>query len=282
AEIARADEALDPEALTIGFARRFATYKRGNLIFRTLDRLAAILNNKDRPVQLLFAGKAHPKDHGGKELIAEIQHIARRAEFRRRIVFIEDYDINVARYLVQGVDVWLNNPRRPLEASGTSGMKVSCNGGLNLSVLDGWWVEGHKLDNGWAIGAGEEYQDLHYQDEVESRAIYDLLEQEITPLFYQRGTDGLPGGRIRPTKRSMSSLSAYFNTNRMVQEYLEKCYIPSSERHGALAADDMKRARQLAAWRKALGQSWSHVRIETVEAHGKDPMHVGGRLEVKA
>ena len=188
AEIARADEVLDPEALTIGFARRFATYKRGTLLFRNLDRLAAIINNKDRPVQIVFAGKAHPKDHGGKELIAEILQFARRPEFRRRIVFIEDYDMNVARYLVQGVDVWLNNPRRPLEASGTSGMKAAANGGLNLSILDGWWCEGYDGDNGLAIGAGEEYTDLTYQDDVESRAIYDLLEQEIVPLFYTRSS----------------------------------------------------------------------------------------------
>jgi len=191
-EIARAEEVLDPDALTIGFARRFATYKRGTLIFRNLDRLGAIINDKDRPVQLLFAGKAHPRDHGGKELIAEILHIARRPEFRRRIVFLEDYEINLARYMVQGVDVWLNNPRRPLEASGTSGMKVCPNGGINLSILDGWWVEGYAQDNGWAIGAGEEYTDLHYQDDVESRAIYDLLEQEIVPSFYTRSSDGLP------------------------------------------------------------------------------------------
>src|SRR5262249_54439635 len=143
AEIARSEEVLDPEVLTIGFARRFATYKRATLLFRNLDRLAAIVNDKDRPVQIVFAGKAHPRDHGGKELIAEIQHVCRRPEFRRRMVFIEDYDVNVARYLVQGVDVWLNNPRRPLEASGTSGMKVCVNGGINLSVLDGWWVEGY-------------------------------------------------------------------------------------------------------------------------------------------
>lgn len=282
AEIARADEALDPEVLTIGFARRFATYKRGTLLFRNLDRLAAILNNKDRPVQIIFAGKAHPKDHGGKELIAEIQHAARRSELRRRVVFLEDYDMNVARFLVQGVDVWLNNPRRPLEASGTSGMKVACNGGLNLSILDGWWCEGHKQDNGWAIGAGEEYHDLHYQDEVESRAIYDLLEQEIVPNFYQKGSDGLPRAWIKFMKRSMNSLTAAFNTNRMVQEYLEKCYIPSAERHVHLTAENLKRARQLAAWRKALGQNWAHVKIEAVEAHGLDPMHVGGKLEVKA
>src|SRR5262249_26162387 len=198
----------------LGSARRFATYKRGTLLFRDLERLAAIINNKDRPVQIIFAGKAHPRDHGGKELIAEIQHVGRRPEFRRRIVFLEDYDINVARYLVQGVDVWLNNPRRPLAASGTSGMQVACNGGLNLSVLDGWWVEGYKQDNGWAIGAGEEYTDLNYQDDVESRAIYDLLEQEIVPLFYQRSSDGVPRGWIRMMKRSMSTICPFFNTNR--------------------------------------------------------------------
>jgi len=226
-EIGRAEEVLDPDALTIGFARRFATYKRGSLIFRNLERLGAIINNKDRPVQILFAGKAHPRDHGGKELIAEILHIARRPEFRRRVVFVEDYDIHVARYMVQGIDVWLNNPRRPLEASGTSGMKVCCNGGINLSILDGWWVEGYAQNNGWAIGAGEEYTDLTYQDDVESRAIYDLLEQEIVPLFYTRSSDGLPRGWLRVMKQSMGTVCPVFNTNRMVQEYIEKCYRPS-------------------------------------------------------
>src|SRR5207245_1682710 len=214
----------------------FAPYQRGTLIFRNLDRLAAIINNKERPVQLLFAGKAHPRDHGGKELIAEIVHISRRPEFRRRIAFLEDYDINVARYLVQGVDVWLNNPRRPLEASGTSGMKVCCNGGLNLSILDGWWVEGYSqtTPNGWAIGAGEEYTDLTYQDDVESRAIYDLLEQEIVPAFYTRSSDGLPRQWLRLMKASISGCCPFFNTNRMVQEYMEKCYGPSAQRFGLL------------------------------------------------
>ncbi|HEV3261094.1 MAG TPA: alpha-glucan family phosphorylase, partial [Gemmataceae bacterium] len=282
AEIARADEVLDPEALTIGFARRFATYKRGTLIFRNLDRLNAIINDKDRPVQVLFAGKAHPRDHGGKELIAEILHVARRPEFRRRIVFLEDYDINVARYMVQGVDIWLNNPRRPLEASGTSGMKVCCNGGINLSVLDGWWVEGYAQDNGWAIGAGEEYTDLHYQDEVESRAIYDLLEQEIVPLFYNRSSDGLPRGWLKVMKRAISTVCPFFNTNRMVQEYVEKCYWPSAERFALLAADGLKKAQLLAQWRKHMTRGWPQVRVEAVEAHGADPMHVGSQLDVKA
>jgi starch phosphorylase len=282
AEISRADEVLDPEALTIGFARRFATYKRGSLIFRNLDRLTAIITNKDRPVQIIFAGKAHPRDHGGKELIAEILHIARRPEFRRRVVFIEDYDMNVARYLVQGVDVWLNNPRRPLEASGTSGMKVCCNGGINLSILDGWWVEGYNQTNGWAIGAGEEYTDLTYQDDVESRAIYDLLEQEIVPLFYTRSSDGLPRGWLKVMKQSIGTCCPVFNTNRMVQEYVEKCYWPSAQRHVALAGDRLQRAQDLAQWRRRLGQSWTQVRIEAVEAKGNDPMQVGGQLEVKA
>jgi starch phosphorylase len=233
-------------------------------------------------VQIIFAGKAHPRDHGGKELIAEIIHVARRPEFRRRIVFLEDYDINVARYLVQGVDVWLNNPRRPLEASGTSGMKVCANGGINLSVLDGWWVEGYVGDNGWAIGAGEEYTDLTYQDDVESRAIYDLLEQEIVPLFYTRGTDGLPRGWLKVMKRSISTAAPVFNTCRMVQEYTEKSYGPSAERFRELMSDDLKRAAELARWRQGLAQAWSHVRVEQVEANAADPMRVGGRLDVRA
>jgi starch phosphorylase len=281
-EIARSDEVLDPEALTIGFARRFATYKRGTLIFRNLDRLMALLNDKDRPLQLIFAGKAHPRDHGGKELIAELLHMARRPELRRRVVFLEDYDINVARYLVQGVDVWLNNPRRPLEASGTSGMKVCCNGGLNLSVLDGWWVEGYQQNNGWAIGAGEEYTDLTYQDDVESRAIYDLLEQEIIPAFYTRSSDGLPRTWLRMMKASISTCCPFFNTNRMVQEYTEKCYWPSARRFELLASDHLKRAGELARWRQQMQRGWPQVRVEAVEARGADPMHVGAELAVQA
>lgn len=282
AEVARADEVLDPDALTLGFARRFATYKRGTMLFRNLERLAAIINNKERPVQLIFAGKAHPRDHGGKELIAEIIHLARRPEFRRHIVFIEDYDINVARYLVQGVDVWVNNPRRPLEASGTSGMKVCINGGINMSILDGWWCEAYAGDNGWSIGAGEEYTDLTYQDDVESRAAYDLLEQEIVPLFYNRGTDGLPRGWLKVMKRAMMSVCPVFNTSRMVQEYTERCYAPAAERYAKLTSEDLKLAAGLAHYRRSLLNGWPQVRVENVEVQGADPMHVGGKLEVKA
>ncbi|MFM7148786.1 MAG: alpha-glucan family phosphorylase, partial [Gemmataceae bacterium] len=281
-EIARAEEVLDPEALTIGFARRFATYKRGTLLFRNLERLTALINNKERPIQFIFSGKAHPRDHGGKELIAEILQFARRTEFRRRLVFLEDYDMNVARHLLQGVDVWLNNPRRPLEASGTSGMKAAVNGGLNVSVLDGWWCEGYSGDNGWSIGAGEEYTDLNYQDDVESRAFYDLLEQEIVPLFYNRGSDGLPRGWIKRMKRCIATLSPVFSTGRMVAEYTNIGYMPSGQRYEKLASDHLREAGNLAKWRREISQSWKNIRVSHVEAEGTDTTMVGSDLLIKA
>ena len=280
-EIDAADETLDPDALTIGFARRFATYKRGDLIFRHIERVTALINDSKRPVQFIFSGKAHPKDQGGKELIKRVVQMARRAEFRRRVVFLEDYDMNVARHLVQGVDVWLNNPRRPLEASGTSGMKVPVNGGLNLSILDGWWVEGYDGDNGWAIGAGEEYADLNYQDEVESRSLYDLIEQDIAPLFYTRGADGLPRGWIRRMKRSIMTLVPVFNTNRMVEEYARRCYLPSHARYAKLSANHLSAAKELAAWRRRVGGDWSQVKVEAVECPGGETHQVGGVFPVR-
>ena len=181
--VRRAREVLNPEALTIGFARRFAKYKRAGLLFSDPDRLLAIVSDKRRPVQFIFGGKAHPKDNLGKDLIKNVVHIARQEGFRRKLVFLEDYDINVARYLVQGVDVWLNTPRRPFEACGTSGMKAAANGALTLSVLDGWWPEAYDGTNGWAIGSGEEYEDQEYGDKVEAGLLYDLLEKEVIPCF---------------------------------------------------------------------------------------------------
>jgi starch phosphorylase len=201
-EINNASEVLDPRALTIGFARRFATYKRATLLFKDKERLSAILNNKERPVQFIIAGKAHPKDDEGKKLIQEIIKIAAEEPFRKKIVFVENYDMNVARYMVEGCDVWLNNPRRPLEASGTSGMKVIANGGLNFSILDGWWDEGYNPELGWKIGNGEEYEDLEYQDEVESSQLYNTLENEIAAIFYKRGDDSLPREWIGKMKKS--------------------------------------------------------------------------------
>jgi len=274
-DVAAADEVLDPDALTIGFARRFATYKRGDLVFADAARLAAIVNSTDKPVQFIFAGKAHPKDQDGKELIKRVVHQASKPEFRKRIVFLEDYDMNVARYMVHGVDVWLNNPRRPLEASGTSGMKVPVNGGLNMSILDGWWVEGYAGDNGWAIGAGEEYTDLKYQDDVEGRLIYELIERDVVPSFYTRGSDGLPRDWIRRMKRSISTVVSTFNTNRMVEEYLMRCYLPAHRREAALTSGGLAGAVDLAKWRRRVAAEWSAVRIDSVDAPTGQTMAVG-------
>ncbi|MDD3827013.1 MAG: alpha-glucan family phosphorylase [Anaerolineae bacterium] len=285
-EIQQAEQVLDPEALTIGFARRFATYKRGSLLFHDLERLARIVGDKDRPVQIIFAGKAHPRDNPGKELIRQIIHHARRPEFRNRIVFLEDYDMVVGRYLVQGVDVWLNTPRRPHEASGTSGMKATANGALNLSVLDGWWDEGYTPETGWAIGHGEDYEQdqAEYQDRVEADALYNLLEKEIVPLFYERGSDGLPRGWIARMKAAMRNHAGVFNTNRMVRDYTELCYLPSAERSQRMVGEDMQHAKALASWKEHVRKEWGNVRIERTwtEQAGSQELQVGDQLQVLA
>ena len=282
AEAAQADEILDPEALTIGFARRFATYKRATLLLRNPERLIRILNEKNRPVQLIFAGKAHPHDAAGKELIRKIIHFARNPEARRRVVFLEDYDITVGRYLVQGVDVWLNTPRRPLEASGTSGMKAALNGAINLSILDGWWDEAYSPETGWAIGRGEEYGDETYQDEVESNALYDLLEKEIVPLFFTRAANGLPRAWLGKMKTSMRVLGPQFNAKRMVREYVEEFYLPSQERYTALANDRFRRAKDLVSWKERLRYRWQDIRIVEVKSDLHDNFKVGDPLQVHA
>jgi starch phosphorylase len=264
AEITVASEVLDPTALTIGFARRFATYKRATLIFKDVERLADILNNKSQPVQFIIAGKAHPKDEEGKRLIQEICQIAKEDRFRRRIVFIENYDINVARYMVEGCDIWLNTPRRLLEASGTSGMKVIANGGLNFSILDGWWDEGFDPEVGWKIGKGEEYTDHDYQDEVEARQLYHILESQIVPLFYTRAEDLLPRGWITKVKNSMKKLGPFFNTHRMVQEYFKKFYEPAYEKRKELQKEKWAKAIELADWKEKIRDKWSHIKVEKV------------------
>jgi starch phosphorylase len=218
---------LDPYALTIGFARRFATYKRANLLLRDMDRLLKILNRPNMPVQVIFAGKAHPADEPGKLLIQEVYRAVKKAENGGRLVFLEDYDMNLARYLIQGVDVWLNTPRRPNEASGTSGQKAAMNGVLNFSVLDGWWHEGYNGNNGWAIGDDQEYASFDQQDDADAKNLYDTLENEIIPLFYhERSADGLPGDWIARMKESIRTLSPRFSIRRMVKEYTERMYIP--------------------------------------------------------
>jgi starch phosphorylase len=282
AEREQAEEVLDPKALTIGFARRFATYKRATLIFRNPERLARILTDPDRPVQIIFAGKAHPADHEGKEFIRQIIHLARRAEFRQRVVFLEDYDIKVGRYLYQGVDVWLNTPRRPLEASGTSGMKATANGAINISVLDGWWDEAYDGTNGWAIGRGEEYEDWGYQDQVESQALYQILEAEAVPMFYARGRDGLPREWIRRMKNAMRTICPFFNAYRMVREYTEGMYLPAGQHWEQLSADGLARARVLAAWRARVQSLWREVAVQRVTAETLSPLEWGERRTIQA
>lgn len=266
-DIGIAAEVLHPEALTIGFARRFATYKRATLIMRDPERLARLLNNPEQPVQIIFAGKAHPRDEQGKSFIKQIVQLARLPEFRRRIVFLEDYDAVIGRYLVQGVDVWLNNPRRPLEASGTSGMKAAVNGALNLSILDGWWDEAYAPPLGWAIGLGETYADLEEQDRIEAGTLYDLLEREVVPLFYKRGADGQPRPWIEKMRTAMAHLCPEFNTNRMVHQYTLLGYVPARDRSLNLGADNFGRARDLAAWRTRAERAWPGVRIARVETN---------------
>jgi starch phosphorylase len=224
----RLSRALSPDALTIGFARRFATYKRANLILADIEKLAAVVNDAKRPVQFVFAGKAHPRDEPGKRVLQQIEELMRDPQFRDRFVFVEDYDINVGRHFVQGVDVWLNNPRRPLEASGTSGQKVVLNGGLNLSVLDGWWAEAYDGLNGFAIGTGRTHSNMDVHDSRDGEALYRVLLEEVIPLYYQRDGDGLPRGWIKRMKRTIRTLGWRFNADRMVMDYTLKCYIPAA------------------------------------------------------
>ena len=261
-DAAMADEVLDPRALTIGFARRFASYKRGALIFHDPDRLEAILGDRDRPVQLIMAGKAHPQDGDGKAVIRTVVHHARSERLRRRVVFLEDYDMEVARYLVQGADIWLNTPRRPLEASGTSGMKATVNGALNLSILDGWWAEAYDPDLGWAIGRGEEYDDPEFQDRLEASTLYDVLEHEIAPLFYDRGPDGLPRRWIARMKNAMEAICPRFNTTRLVQDYVRELYLPAGQRWAELTRQNLAGAAELVEWKRKVARGWSAVQVQ--------------------
>jgi starch phosphorylase len=233
-ELREVDQLLNPELLTIGFARRFATYKRADLLFRDFDRLRSILKNAEMPVQIVFAGKAHPADKPGQELIRRIFEISRYSDLKGHIVFLENYNMRVARMLVQGADVWLNNPRRPHEASGTSGMKAPVNGGINFSVADGWWCEVQNPEAGWTIGNGQNYDDLDRQDREDSESLYKILEEHIVPLFYKRDADGLPREWINMMKASMSTVVPRFSTARMVRDYTTQAYLPAAKRSGAI------------------------------------------------
>ena len=281
-ELEFAEEVLDADALTIGYARRFAPYKRAHLIIHNIERLERILTHRDMPVQIIFAGKAHPQDTRGKELIKQIVQICNREGIRRHMVFLEDYDFEIARHMVQGVDVWLNTPRRPLEACGTSGMKAVANGALHFSVLDGWWDEGYDREIGWAIGNGEEYNDTEFQDHLESRALYDVLEKDIIPLFYDRGTDGIPRRWVAMMKASMHKLCPVFNTHRMVEEYWERYYVPAAKRGRRLMENGGEDLKVLSEWRKRIMYNWGNVAIRRIQMQGLDEIELGQSFHVEA
>ena len=274
------EAALDTEALTIAFARRFATYKRANLLLQDMDRLEAIINNKKRPVQFIFAGKAHPKDDEGKELIKRLFQFASRPAVASRIIFLEDYDMHLARHLLQGADVWLNTPRRPLEACGTSGMKAAVNGVLNVSILDGWWDEGYSEECGWRIGNGEEYEDHGYQDAIESQALYNILENEVIPCFYDRKAGNPPTCWIKKMKASMKMAMESFCSMRMVSEYESRYYIPSARRWDALVAEESNEAKKLAAQIKRLRSLWPNININSPMRQTLGPYRVGDAFQV--
>jgi starch phosphorylase len=281
-EIMKVNQILNPEALTLVWARRIATYKRPTLIFRDPDRLAKILNDPTRPVQIIMAGKAHPADEPAKELIKQIITFAHDERFRYRFVFIEDYDLEVARYLVEGADVWLNTPRKPNEACGTSGMKAIVNGALHVSTDDGWWAEAYRPELGWRIGFGDEYDNPEHQDEVESNYLYNLLEHEIVPLFYDRGPDGLPKAWIQKMKMSMRYLCPQFNAHRMLEEYVKDFYLPAFRYWQKLDSNGFKGAQELAAWKNRIMTNWSQVAVLKVEPTGDIEVPTGSELEVKA
>ncbi|MBI5266973.1 MAG: alpha-glucan family phosphorylase, partial [candidate division Zixibacteria bacterium] len=281
-DIQNADQILDPNVLTLGFARRFSTYKRGNLLFYDLTRLERIVSSESQPVQIIFAGKAHPLDNPGKEIIKQIVGYCADKKFRSRIIFLEDYDINIARYLVQGVDVWLNNPRRPEEASGTSGMKAALNGALNVSILDGWWVEGYSDETGFKIGNGEEYSNSAVQDSMDAEALYSVLEREVVPLYYQRNELDVPERWIHKMKKSIQMAGEHFSAQRMLMDYSNQFYVPAINAARKLRSDGFAVNRQLTAWMDRVSASWETIAITDIELGEVDTtVQVGQKIPVK-
>ncbi|OVE75847.1 alpha-glucan phosphorylase [bacterium E08(2017)] len=280
-DIMDAKSILDQDTLTIGFARRFATYKRAILILRDRERLTKLLTNRERPIQLIFAGRAHPADNAGKEFIKEVIHFSFTPEVRKNIIFLEDYDINIARRMVQGVDVWLNTPRRPREASGTSGMKAAMNGVLNLSILDGWWAEADYTNAGWAIGTGEEYADQEYADNIEALSMYNILENEVIPTFYDRPAGDIPTHWTQMMKSAILLALRDFSSQRMVAQYNREYYIPTAKNYRDVIANNARKAMELAAHRKRLETIWSKVSIAVPQTDREiSSLHVGDQFTV--
>jgi phosphorylase/glycogen(starch) synthase len=258
-------DTLRDDILTIGFARRFATYKRAHLLFKNLDRLRELVNNEKMPVQFLFAGKAHPADKAGQDLISMIVEISKRPEFLGKIVFVQNYDIRIAQKLTQGVDVWMNTPTRPLEASGTSGEKAVMNGVMNLSVLDGWWVEGYREDAGWALPMERSYAEQSFQDELDSETLYGIIENEIAPTFYDRDKNGLPKLWIDMIKNTIAKVASDFTTNRMMQDYEDRFYKKLVARHIDVKADNYHKAKEIAEWKRKVSRVWDSIEVLDIQ-----------------
>lgn len=270
---------LNPNALTIGFARRFATYKRATLIFRDLERITQILNNENRPVQLIFAGKAHPADKEGQDLIRYIHEISMKPQFKGKIFVLENYNIGIARYLVSGVDVWLNNPRRPMEASGTSGQKASVNGVINFSVLDGWWAEGYDSKNGWTIGTNDEYESYEIQDDADSTSIYNVLEKKIIPTYYDKDKNGISSKWLRIMKNSIISTGGRYSTSRMVSDYTDKLYMPLINLTDKYYKD-LSNVADLNEWKSKMLINWDKIKIEQINNLDNISIDAGNKIEV--
>ncbi|CAN5414261.1 glycosyltransferase family 1 protein [soil metagenome] len=275
-------QVLDPRVLTVGFARRFATYKRGSLMLSDRDRLKALLFHADRPVQIVVSGKAHPRDDGGKHIIQDLYTFINEDGARARMVFLEDYDMGVARQLVQGVDVWLNNPRRPHEASGTSGMKVVPNAGLNVSILDGWWDEAYDPEVGWAIGDRGSSQDEGHQDWLDGRALYHLLETDVAPLFYQRDADNIPRAWVKKAKASIRHLAGQFSTARMVADYATACYVPAMKSFEEASKNGLNGAKEALQWRDKVSAGWNAVKVLSVHDTASRRNDLGKTVQVTA
>ena len=277
------DDLLDPDVLTIGFARRVPTYKRLTLMLHDPERLKALLTSKDHPIQIVVAGKSHPADEEGKRLIQKLVQFTSTPELRTRIVFLENYDIAMAQLLYPGTDVWLNNPLRPLEACGTSGMKAALNGSLNLSILDGWWAEFYDEENGWAIPSADAAGDAAERDELEANALYDLIEHQIAPRFYARDDDGVPTRWVQSIRHTLATLSRPLSADRMVQEYVTRLYIPAADAERTIVAERFQAARDLAKWKTRVAAGWSGVSVGHVESGGVDTVpQVGDVLHVRA
>lgn len=254
-------ERINPNALMIGFCRRFATYKRAHLLFTDLDRLSKIVNDPEHPVLFFFSGKAHPADGAGQGLIKKIYEISQRPEFLGKIIFLEDYDMQLARRLVSGVDIWMNTPTRPLEASGTSGEKAEMNGVVNLSVLDGWWVEGYREGAGWALPEKRTYENQGYQDQLDAATIYSLLENEIIPLYYKKSKTGYSEDWIKVIKNSIATIAPHYTMKRQLDDYCTKFYIPQAKRFHKLKADDNRMAKDLAQWKETVAERWDSINV---------------------